>query len=99
MSNEDSKNQERRSEPRSPAQGPVTVTLWRNGSAITAVSGELMDIATSGFRAQHRAPTLRPGDIVEFERAGGKGLARVVWTRIMGEQVESGFLILAEEAG
>jgi hypothetical protein len=98
MSTKDSQGAERRTEPRRPAKGPVSVTLRRNGSVITAASGQLMDIADSGFRAQHRTPTLRPGDIVEFERAGAKGLARVVWTRIAGEQVESGFLILAEDA-
>jgi hypothetical protein len=98
MSIKDPKGAERRTEPRRPADGPVSVTLRRNGSVITAVSGQLVDIAESGFRAQHRSPTLRPGDIVEFERTGAKGLARVVWTRIMGEQVESGFLILAEDA-
>jgi hypothetical protein len=98
MNTKDPKGDERRSEPRRAADGPVRMTLRRNGSVITAVSGHLVDIAESGFRAQHGAPTLRPGDIVEFERAGARGLARVVWTRIMGEEVESGFLILAEDA-
>jgi hypothetical protein len=93
----DSKPDERRTETRRPADGAVT--LWLNGSALTAVSGQLMDIAKSGFRAQHRSPALLPGHIVEFEFAGVNGRARVVWTRILGEHVESGFLILPGDAG
>ncbi|MGA2269754.1 MAG: PilZ domain-containing protein [Bryobacteraceae bacterium] len=88
---------ERRAEPRRPAQGDVT--LWLNGSRLATVSGRLLDIAKSGFRAQHRSLALLPGHEVEFEVNGVTGRARVVWTRILGEQVESGFLILARDAG
>jgi len=57
-----------------------------------------LDLAKSGFRAQHHLPALRPGHVVEFEFAGGNGRARVVWTRVLGDRVESGFLILAEDS-
>jgi cold shock CspA family protein len=67
-----------------PAGGPEPV--W----------GHLVDIANRGFRARHKARGLEPGQQVEFEIAGFPGRARVVWTRIVGERVESGFLILAE---
>jgi hypothetical protein len=96
MPSEDSTHQERRAETRRPAEGKVT--LWLNGSALAAIPGHLLDIAESGFRAQHGSPTLRPGAIIEFELPGVKGRARVVWTRILGEHVESGFLIVAKDA-
>ena len=84
---------ERRAEPRHPAHGPVI--LRRAGEA--AIVGRLVDIATSGFRARHREPGLLPGQEVEIEIAGLPGRARVVWTRIVGERVESGFLLLPEQ--
>lgn len=97
MPTEDSKHSERRAETRRPARGEVT--LWLNGSALTTVSGHLVDIAKSGFRAQHHSPALLPGHIVEFDLAGVNGRARVVWTRILAEHVESGFLILGPDSG
>jgi hypothetical protein len=85
--------EDRRSEPRRKARGEV---LFKpSGSA--AVAGRLVDIAKSGFRAAHFLQTLRPGQVVSFEIAGFAGSARVVWTRILGDQVESGFLILKSE--
>jgi hypothetical protein len=73
------------------------VTLWLNGSSLK-VPAHLLDTAKSGFRVRHRSPALLPGQIVEFELAGVNGRARVVWTRVLGERVESGFLILREDA-
>jgi hypothetical protein len=95
MTIEDSKHDDRRLETRRMAAGDVI--LWLNGSPLT-VPGHLMDLAKSGFRARHSSPTLRSGHIVEFELAGVSGRAMVVWTRVLGDQVESGFLILAEGA-
>jgi hypothetical protein len=95
MTTDDSIHDDRRAETRRTEPGDVT--LWLNGSALT-VPGHLIDVAKSSFRARHNAPTLRPSHIVEFELAGVSGHARVVWTRVLGDQVESGFLILAEEA-
>jgi hypothetical protein len=97
MPTKDSKYDERRAEARRAAGGEVT--LWLNGSALTTVSGHLIDIAKSGFRAQHHSPALSPGRIVEFDLAGVNGRAQVVWTRILPEHVESGFLILGPDAG
>ena len=93
MTIEDSKHDDRRAETRLMVAGDVN--LWLNGSPLT-VSGHLIDLTKSGFRAHHGSPTLRSSYIVEFELAGLSGRARVVWTRVLGDQVESGFLILAE---
>ena len=86
---------ERRAAPRRAAHGPVKLRI-ESGSE-PALSGELVDIATGGFRARHRFPGLRPGQTVVFEHRAGTGRACVVWTRIAGEEVESGFRILRSD--
>jgi hypothetical protein len=58
------------------------------------VDGILLDASPHGFRALHNCPTLVAGHNVLFEHSGQKGRARVVWTRIDGDQVQSGFYIL-----
>ena len=88
---------DRRSEPRRPAHGPVK--LRPKGFAATSIPGEMLDINSSGFRARHSFPTLVSGHIVEFAYESLEGRARVVWTRILGDKVESGFLILSRAAG
>lgn len=93
MPTEELTGMERRAEPRQPAQGVVLLRLT-NGASVS-LDGQLLDIAPSGFRASHGMRTLRPGQEVDFELAGYPGRARVVWTRILGDRVESGFLILA----
>lgn len=86
--------EERRAQPRHRAHGAVT--LHPRTGAGAAIAGRLVDISRSGFRARHREQALLPGQEVEFEIAGLPGSARVVWTRIAGGRVESGFLILGE---
>lgn len=83
---------ERRVEARLPAEGRVTLRL--PGIVPTHLLGHLADTTSTGFRASHGARNLVTGQIVEFDFEGGHGRARVAWTRILGEEVESGFLIL-----
>ena len=83
---------DRRVETRLPAEGSVTLRLF--GAVPTSIPGHLVDTASTGFRACHGARTLVTGQIVEFDYEGSHGRARVAWTRILGEEVESGFLIL-----
>jgi hypothetical protein len=84
---------DRRTEPRRPAHGPVK--LRPKGFTATGIPGQMLDINSSGFRARHSFPTLGSGHIVEFAYGSLEGRARVVWTRILGDKVESGFLILS----
>ena len=84
---------DRRTAPRHAAEGEVN--LRPDGLMSTAVRGQMLDVASSGFRARHDSPALMSGQIVEFAFNGAEGRARVVWTRISGGHVESGFLILA----
>jgi len=83
---------DRRLEPRLPANLEVKMRLLDH--LVPPISGRLVDISTIGFRATHTETALSPGEIVEFDWESVVGRARVVWTRIMGDSVESGFLIL-----
>ena len=54
----------------------------------------LLDASAHGFRAIHNSPELASGQIVLFEHSDISGRARVIWTRIDGDQVQSGFYVL-----
>jgi hypothetical protein len=59
------------------------------------VDGVLLDVSDSGFRARHRDPTLGAGRIIRWEtESGSTGVAKVVWTRVFDELVESGFALV-----
>ena len=88
-----SRFQERRTESRSAANG--SVKLRPDGFAGTA-EALLLDRSAHGFRARHAFKSLTNGQFVDFEHDGGAGRARVIWTRIAGDQVESGFLATPE---
>ena len=84
---------DRRAEPRRPASGQVELRPeWI--ASTTSVLGQMLDINSGGFRARHGFQALVSGHIVEFAYRRQRGRARVVWTRILGDQVESGFMIL-----
>jgi hypothetical protein len=87
---------EQRREPRRAADGEVRFLLGENLPHIdpAEVRAKLLDRSDNGFRAQHDCVQLMCGQLVKFRLAKSKGLARVVWTRILGDRVESGFLIL-----
>ncbi len=81
--------QDLRREPRLPAEGLILISL--EGQTIT---GRLMDVSLSGFRATHTCAGLQSGTAVKFQHPAASGTARVVWNRISGAGIESGFLIL-----
>jgi len=86
---------DQRREPRRATSGEVR---FQFGAGMSNSGGEvhakLLDRSARGFRAQHGCSQLTCGQIVEFRLMAAKGMARVVWTRILGDSVESGFLIL-----
>ncbi len=83
---------ERRKERRRPASGEVALTI--EDIAPAEFWGELIDLSNGGFRVRHQRMRLSTGQQVRFTHPSGKGTARVIWTRILGENAESGFLIL-----
>ncbi len=83
---------EKRREIRRPAQGCVTIA-WSNPRPM-AVFGRLVDVSDSGFRMAHDCTSLVSGQIVTFDHEEARGNARVVWSRILGEGVESGFVLV-----
>jgi hypothetical protein len=52
-----------------------------------------VDVSASGFRMIHECPALTAGQFVEFSHFEAEGRARVVWTRILANAVESGFVL------
>ena len=87
---------EQRREPRRAAEGEVRFQFGAGMAKSDGgeVLGKVLDRSAGGFRAQHDCSWLTCGQIVEFRLMSSRGLARVVWTRILGDRVESGFLIL-----
>lgn len=88
----DEKYQEKRLEERRTARGGLKLTLADDPSS--PIEGALVDISRHGFRAAHNHTGLVTGQEVVFEHPATRGRARVMWTRIQGSSVESGFLIL-----
>jgi len=83
---------EKRREPRGPGRGMVRVQ-WENPK-LFEVEGRLRDYSPSGFRMRHESQDLSAGQLVDFWHFSAKGRARVVWTRITGDAVETGFLVV-----
>lgn len=85
---------EKRREERRPGKGNVRV-LCANPRRLE-IEGRLVDVSASGFRMVHDCPALAAGLYVEFSHVEARGRARVVWTRIAGGSVESGFAVAAD---
>ena len=83
---------ENRRELRRPGQGLVEVR-WEIPSR-QEVSGKLVDVSSGGFRMAHTCAALTAGTLVEFSHQEARGNARAVWSRLLGETVETGFLVL-----
>jgi hypothetical protein len=83
---------ERRREARIPASGALELEIEKEGRR---VAGALVDISNSGFRVSHHDLSLRTGMRVRYSHPGGQGVAVVAWTRVVGNDVESGFYISA----
>ena len=86
---------EQRSEERVAASGEVMLSIDRPETL--NISAELSDVSDSGFRAEHHCLRLVAGQIVQFRHPRASGKARVVWTRIVGDAVQSGFVVLGYE--
>jgi hypothetical protein len=83
---------ENRREQRRAVEGPVRV--WFQNPQRLEIEGRLMDLSSAGFRMVHDYAPLSAGQIVEFSHTESAGSARVIWNRISGAHVETGFLVL-----
>ena len=82
----------RRVEDRIHSEGEVTLSF--DDPAPRRLAGRLLDYSTRGFRAAHGWARLENGQVVEFRHNTASGRARVMWNRIVGDAVETGFLVL-----
>jgi len=82
---------EQRRETRRRGHGSVLVRSESPGSH--DIQGRLVDVSASGFRMAHDCSALTAGQYVAFTHVEAKGRARVVWTRILADSVESGFVL------
>ncbi len=53
--------------------------------------GELVEMSTRGMRMRHTCLRLERNMRIQFQHARGSGVARTVWNRRNGQNVESGF--------
>ncbi|HLJ16621.1 MAG TPA: hypothetical protein VKV15_19145 [Bryobacteraceae bacterium] len=83
---------DQRREVRRPANGRVR--MWVDEPLPIEIEGQLVDVSAGGFRAAHGCSSLGSGQLVRFRHNTSTGTARVIWTRIVGPCVETGFLVL-----
>lgn len=82
---------DKRREIRRPGRGSVHLR-W-DGPGSHEIRGQLVDVSDGGFRMLHDCTALISGQVVEFRHVEGQGQARVVWTRILASEVETGFVV------
>jgi hypothetical protein len=88
---------EQRGELRQANEGAISLMLADMGpkSGPSEVRGRLMDHSANSFRVEHTYAGLSCGQMVQCRfNDSSPRTARVVWTRIHGERVESGFFVL-----
>ncbi|MBZ5601220.1 MAG: hypothetical protein LAO79_02835 [Acidobacteriia bacterium] len=86
------KNRDRRSAPRAPASGRVSLS-FANPAPVT-VEAEWIETSASGFRLAHNSNAIEPGLEVFYESDGKRGRARVIWTHVLVGRHVSGFVEL-----
>ena len=84
---------EKRKEPRRLASGLIRVR-FHNPQEFD-LEGGLVDVSPNGFRVAHECASLEAGATVEFWHSSASGQARVMWNRVLGTRIESGFLVLS----
>jgi hypothetical protein len=82
---------DRRSEPRVSARSEILLLV--ETPQPLQVRARLIDQSDSGFRAAHMYPALASGQLLRCRLDGAEVTVRVIWNRILEEQMESGFRI------
>lgn len=83
---------ERRKEPRIPATGEVRLLI--GGPQNLSIPGKILDVSLHGMRVEHMYAALASGTMLQLESGTTTYTARVVWSRIRNDGVESGFYLL-----
>jgi hypothetical protein len=86
---------ELRFEARTLCRGEIRLLLTED-QLRTEIVGELMDVSDSGFRACYKGDPLLPDSQVQFVHKFFRGNARVVWSRSVAGQLESGFRVVRD---
>jgi hypothetical protein len=87
---------DRRQYERSPFSGIVELSFADPNPVV--VEAELIETSDRGFRATHDSNAIAPGLEVRYSRTGASGLARVIWTHVLGARRVSGFLVRTSSA-
>lgn len=83
---------ERRRTSRYPSEGEVLLCSF--DAPLSAIRGVLSDVSAEGFRATHYGVGLSAGQRVQFRHPFDEGAATVMWTQVIGQKAESGFLVV-----
>ena len=83
------KLKEGRRSPRRQCSGEVLLSC--DAHPLSEIRGTLRDISEEGFRVAHHCAELSAGQQVRFAHPFAQGVATLMWTRVLGESVESGF--------
>ncbi len=73
------------------------VVLISDEDPFLEIRGVLCDLSEDGFRAAHQGVRLGAGQQVHFTHPFAQGVATLMWTRVVGKKVESGFLVSKTE--
>lgn len=82
---------DRRSEPRFSTRSEIVLLI--ETPQPLQVHARLIDQSDSGFRAAHMYPALASGQLLRCRLDATEVTVRVIWNRILEEQMESGFRI------
>lgn len=87
---------ERRAHSRLAARGEILLRL-KHGDTVTPIRGDLLNVSADGFRLRHQNRDLRVGQELAATYGWGEVTVRMVWTTpIIGEYIESGFVIVSD---
>ncbi len=86
---------ERRRTSRYPSEGEVLLCSF--DAPLSAIRGVLSDVSAEGFRATHYRVGLSAGQRVQFRHPFDGGTAIVMWTQVLGQKAESGFLVVGDK--
>ena len=83
---------DRRGEARFHATGEVRLVI--GGPQSLSIPARILDVSQHGIRVEHMYAALTSGRLIQVDSGSSQFTARVVWTRIKNDGVESGLYLL-----